>query len=145
MYIDSVQEYSNAQSLSGTSDVVSTNVYDHKTAAKLHAGTAGGKVKIQVTVEGPAANADNTLRARYVGADNAALTTNPIILADTGVVALAETTTPANGTQKVFELYPGEQETAKQFYGVIYTQGGTSPTFTVSAAPVAAGQTNLVR
>lgn len=145
MYIDSVQEFSNGQVLAGTSDVVSTNVYDHKTAAKLHAGSPGGKAPLQVTVEGPAANADNTLRARYVGADNAGLTTNPIILADTGVVALGETATPANGTQKVFQLFPSEQETAKEFYGVIYTQGGTSPAYTVSAAFTPAGQTNLVR
>jgi hypothetical protein len=70
-----------------------------------------------------------TLRARFVGADNAALTTNPIILADSGV----SRTIVAADIPLAIELVPSEQMDSKQYYGVIFTQSGTSPTATVNA------------
>lgn len=126
MILDAQFNFSDQQSLTGTSDVVSTNVYDLGAAGKLFQGAAGLKLAIQVTASG---GTSPTFRAKLVGADNAALTSNPITLADTGTsAAIAAADVPV-----IYELLPGQQNTAKRYYGVIYTQGGTSPTATVNA------------
>lgn len=151
MFVDGNYDFSNQQVLSGTSDVISTNVYDAGSAKKVFAGAAG-RFKIAVVVDGVAANADNTIRARFVAADTADLATNADILADTGV-SLANLGTAAGfagGTnaspevQRVFELALNNQPTARRYYGMIYTQGGTTPALKVNAQGVEAAQSNLM-
>jgi hypothetical protein len=143
---DAAFNFSDQQALTGTSDVVSTNVYAvgangaaAAVATKLFEG--GGQEKklfVQVTASG---GTTPTFRARLVGADNAALTSNPIILAETGVsAALTAADLPV-----VYEINVAHQRTAKLYYGVIYIQAGTTPTATVNAWIGDEGQNNLVR
>lgn len=139
--MDAYFNFADQQSLTGTSDVVSTNVYDAGSEKKLFAGSAGTfplKIAVNVTASG---GTSPTFRARFVGADNAALTTNPIILADTGVSAVLT----ADDLPVHRELVPMGQRTAKRYYGVMFTQGGTSPTATVNASGVVDAQTNHLR
>lgn len=116
--------FSDQQSLSGTSNIVSTNVYSAGAAKSVFGGVnRKARLAIQVTAAG---GTDPTFRARLVAADNAALTTNPVTLADTG-------THEATGLPLMFELLPGMQATKKLYYGIVYTLGGTDPTATVNA------------
>ena len=96
----------------GVADQLSTDVLEEGTPPlkKLFAGFAPLPPKF---------------RARLVAADNAALTTNPIILADTGVQTRKQTSDAvlAIGDQLIFEIPVTGQYVAKQFYGAIYTQG----------------------
>jgi hypothetical protein len=66
--------FASGQSLSGTSDQLSTNVYDAGSAKKLFAGRGGLKIAVQVSAVG---GTNPTFRARFVGADDAALSSNP--------------------------------------------------------------------
>lgn len=137
--IEGSMHFARQQELTGTTDVVSTHVYDAGEAVKLFEGVGGReKLVVQVTEVG---GTDPTFRARYVAADNAALTTNPIILADTGVSpALAAADIP-----KLYELRPALQTTAKRYYGVIFTMGGTTPTAKANAFVAETSQSRLVR
>lgn len=139
MMLDALLNFASQQSLSTTSDVVSTNVYDAGSAKKVFGGS-GEEVKlaIQVTAAG---GTSPTFRARLVGADNAALTTNPIILADTGTSAVLA----ASDLPVIYELVPAMQPTAKQYYGVIFLLGGTTPTATANAQVAHTAQSNLVK
>jgi hypothetical protein len=128
MMIEGNMSFSSQQSLTGTSDVISTNVYDAGSAKKVFGGSAGLAPKVAVTTSASGGTSP-TFRARLVGADNAALTTNPIILADSGVSRVLT----ATDVPYAVELIPAEQLDSKQYYGVIYTQSGTSPTATVNA------------
>lgn len=132
---DAFLTFSDQQALAGTSAQNSTNVYDAGAAKKLFAGTARGKVAIQVTAIG---GTSPTFEAKLVGADDAALTTNVVTLADTGTSPVI-TAVPA-----LYELTASNQSVAKRYYGVIYTQGGTSPTATANAAVVDAAENMLV-
>lgn len=139
MLLDGLFNFSSQQSLTGTSDVVSTNVYDAGSAVKLwQGGGRAPKVLIQQTASG---GTTPTLRARFVGADDAGLTSNVITLADTGVSAAIV----AADLPRLIELVPNYQTTAKRYYGLIYLQGGTTPTATVNAQVGEANQTNNVR
>ena len=138
MILDKNFNFAVQQALTGTSDVVSSNVLDLTTARKLFEGGGGGKLLITQIASG---GTTPTLSARLVGADNAALTSNPIILAQTGVSdAIVAADLP-----RQLEVVPVLQTTAKRFYGVIFLQGGTSPTATVNAQIVADSQTNLIK
>lgn len=136
--IDAKFDFGKGQALTGTSDVLSTNVYDAGSAKKLFGGSGARPARIGIT-QTATGGTSPTLRARLVAADNAALTTNPIILADTGVSRVLV----AGDVPRVMQLIPQDQIDAKQFYGIIYTQGGTSPTATVSAALMADVHDNL--
>jgi hypothetical protein len=142
MILDNTFNFSSAQVLgTGTSDVVSSNVYDAGSAIKAFAG-GGNPAKISIDCSSnTSGSADATLRARFVGADDAALTSNPVILADSGVSPVE-----ADATIAPFhlELVPSNQTVAKRYYGVMYTQSGTSPNHTVSANLVLDAQSNLV-
>jgi len=138
MAIDTTFNHARQQELTGTSDVVSTDVYDAGSAKRLFAGAPAIKGCVQVTASG---GTNPTFRARFVGADNAGLTTNPEIIADTGVsAALAAADIPA-----LYELAIGHQKADKRYYGWIFTQGGTSPTATVNAFLADLAQSNTVR
>jgi hypothetical protein len=133
-FIDNTKAFSAAQSLSTTSDVVSTNVYDAGSAKKVYAGASRPKIGGFITMTGGTGTL--SWRARLVGADDAGLTTNPIILADTGVMLKGPdgATALANTDKAAFELHPTMQPTAKRYYGVVWILGGTTPTATGSAS-----------
>ena len=127
MMIDGHFNFADQQAISGTSDTVSTNVYDAGSAKKLFGGAnRKARLAIQVTAAG---GTSPTFQAKLVGADNAALTTNPVVIADTGITG----TIAAADLPLLFELVPGLQTEDKRYYGVIFDQGGTSPTATVNA------------
>ena len=116
---------------SSTADTVSTNVYDATSAKKLFAG-AMEKPGIFGRITLSAGTGTLSVRARFVAADNAALTTNPEILADTGVhLNKADGSTAlANTDTFTFTLQPANQFAPKRYYGIIYTLGGTTPSAT---------------
>lgn len=133
MILDNVFNFASGQSLTGTSDVNSTNIYDAGLpgpgAVAIKVFDGGGR-PFKVMVEATASGGTNpTIRARLVGADDAALTSNVIILADTGVSRVLT----ASDLPWTAELVPSSQMDAKRYYGVIWTQSGTNPTATVSA------------
>ena len=111
----------------GVADQLSTDVLDEGTTPlkKLFEGFAPLPPKFCVTYKITAGTGVLSFRARLVAADNAALTTNPIILADTGVQTRKQTSDAvlAIGDQLIFEIPVTGQYVAKQFYGAIYTKG----------------------
>lgn len=130
--------FANGQSLSGATSTNSTNVYNAGSAKKLFAGR--GDLQIQVIVSAVGGTSP-TFRAQFVGADDAGLSSNVEVIDDTGVSKALV----AGDLPWVKVLRAGTQQVAKQYYGVIFTQSGTSPTATVSANAVLNAQTNLVK
>ena len=130
--------FSDAQALTGTAAVLSTNVYDAGSAKSIFSGgTSDFNLIVTAT---SVAGTTPTLAASFVAADNAALTTNPITLASVGATA------PDAAGNIVMALKPSLQSTAKRYYGIFYTQAGTTPTSTVNAeGTLGSGQSNLVR
>jgi hypothetical protein len=129
------------KSITGTADVLATNVYDAGAAKKLFEGFSP-KPPLLHCFARCTGGTTPSIRFRFVGADNAALSTNPIIIADTGVISNddAGVALAANGlVQRVLPLWG--QTIAKQFYGPIYLQGGTTPTADVTAVISEATQT----
>jgi hypothetical protein len=108
-----------------TAQVISTNVNDQGSAKKVFEGTNARPLRIAghyFTNSGT----NPTMRVQFVGADDAALTSNVLVLADTGV---SEVLTA--GQIRHFEIVPSFQQTAKRFYGAIYIPGGTTPNIDV--------------
>lgn len=141
-YIDGAFDFGSTAISSSTSDTASTNVTDLGSAKKLYAGATSVKVKGQIVLS--AGSGTLSVRARLVGADNAALTTNPEILADTGVHLNQEdgSTALANTSTFRFQLTPSDQRAPKRYYGMVYTLGGTTPSATCDGRVVLDGQTN---
>jgi hypothetical protein len=122
------------QSVSTTSDVLSSNVYDAGSSKKVFEGYGPKPCKLHVGVRMSGGSGSLSWRARLVGADNAALTTNPVILADTGVQLNGDSGSAYavnDMTQRVIDLLG--QTVSKRYYGMIYTLGGTSPTADITA------------
>lgn len=139
MILDAVFNFASQQSLSGTSDQASTNVLDLGSAKKLFQGFGEPLIlSVMVTAVG---GTNPTFRAWLVGADSADLTSNPIVICDTGVSAVLA----ASDLPVLYELLVGGQNTAKRYYGVLFDQGGTSPTATANAQLVHGAQSNLVK
>lgn len=141
-FLEGTWDFGSTAISSSTSDTVSTNVTDVGSAKKVFAGAASTKIKGQIAVT---AGTSPTCRARFVGADNAALTTNPVILADSGVQSYKEdgSTALASGDTFRFQLTPSDQRAPKRYYGMIYTLGGTTPSATCDGRLVIDGQTNM--
>jgi hypothetical protein len=119
-------------------DENSTNVWDAGSAKKAFSGYQRAYVAVTVAAAG---GTTPTIRARFVGAADAALTSGVIILADSGD---SRALTAADLPYQI-QLHPGPtQLDTKQYYGVIYTMTGTVPTATVSAAIQETQQTNMV-
>ncbi len=121
-------------------DTISTNVYDAGAAIKLFEGGSELDLCVEYTTIG---GTTPKFRAWLVGADDAAGTTNPIILADTGL-----TDTIVAGDLPVLKrMRVGQQRTAKRYY-VLFVEsggGGNDCDTTVNAFLAVAGgqQTNL--
>lgn len=139
--LEGILIFSRQQALSGTSDVISTDVSNPRNAAvKLFEGF-GNPFRWHLDITAfAAAGGTPTFRARLVGADNAALTSNPIVIAETGVLPDQTSLVPVS---LEFELHG--QVTAKQYYGVIYTLAGTTPTATVNSHCAPYHQNNMLR
>lgn len=135
MFLDASMPGGSGVAVTGTSDAIIGDVYDAGSAKKLFGGSAGLGPKAAISFSAIGGTSP-TARVRLVGADDAALTTNPVILGDTGV---SRVLTSAD-LPYMAEFIPGEQLDAKRYYGFIATLGGTSPTGTVSAALVADAQ-----
>ncbi|MCK5316441.1 MAG: hypothetical protein KAJ55_00935 [Anaerolineales bacterium] len=114
-----------------TARTISTNVFDAGSAVKLFAGPDVLKLAFQTAVT---AAADPSIRVELVAADNAALTTLPVTLHDTGVIDEAEDGSVLVTTDvvKYFGHVVG-QTVAKRYYGLFITLGGTTPD--IVAAP----------
>lgn len=126
--------FSDGQAITATAN--STNVIDLKNTAPgiLHAGQP---VRLDARV-GAAFNNLTNLRVDLVTADNAALSTNPVVL-DSATVLLAGLTAGAEISGLQFA-----QGTAKRYLGLVYTVTGTAPTTgTVSAGLLLDKQTNV--
>ncbi len=129
--LDFLFNFSTDQVLTATAN--STNTYDAGVARKLF---SGWQKKLGLVLNITAVSGTSpTLRARLVGADDAALTSNVIDIADSG------TFTPVANTQK--EIVIGPQASAKRHYGIIYTVGGTSPSITLDTEISPDKQENL--
>lgn len=141
MYVEKAFAFASSQVLTGTNaDQISAQVFDNLVAEKVFAGAPGLKIAVSLSAAG---GTTPNFRARLVGADNAALTSNPVIIADTG-------TTPAIVAADLpiyREFTPSNQQTAKRYYGMQFTMAGhaTDNTGTVSANMVLTGQSNLIK
>lgn len=131
--------FSRQQALTGTSDVNSTDVYDHGSAVKLFGGW-GNPFLLQIVISA-SGGTNPTYRGRLVGADSADMSSNPIVIVDTGVSAVLA----AGDIPKLYELLLGGQLVAKRYYRVIHLQGGTDPTATVNAHCAPAHQNRHIR
>lgn len=105
------------------SPVTSSNVVDQSAAVRL--GMGGASLPKFYCLISAKSGTTPTIRVQLVGADNAALTTNPVIIYDSGVIADPVT---------VPQLVKGaiSPHALKRFYGAIYTLVGTTATFTVT-------------
>lgn len=123
---------------------VSTNVLDAGSAVKMFGGPKVGKICARIAVT---ADASPSIKVDLVGADNAALTSNPVVLASSGVVATDEAGAAlTSGGIVDIQFGVGYQTAAKQFYGLVITLGGTNPDILVDAKQgylVLDAQTNM--
>lgn len=105
---------------------VSPYVLDAGSAKKLFDGTTGAKVAFSGTFT---ADDNVTVRCQLCGADDAALTSNVLVLADSGVIAFTSDGSTALGTSSVVrgEIVPSMQLASKRYYGLLWTLGGTNP------------------
>lgn len=123
-------DHMEAVTLSGTSAAIPTqNALDLGSAKVMFPGNP--EWYLHVLVGGGANQADNTLKVEFVSADDLALTSNVVVLAtyQSGILAYASPYT----AHQLPPIAIGGQVTAKQYYGVRTTQGGTTPAFVVSA------------
>jgi hypothetical protein len=136
---DACFNFASQQSLSGTAAQNSTNVYDAGSAKLLFGGSANLFVlAVEVTAAG---GTSPTFRAQLVGADDAALSSNVITIAETGVSKVLA----ASDLPVLYRLSVNNQTTSKRYYGVIFTQSGTSPTATANAQFEQTSHDNLTK
>lgn len=129
--------YSTKQSLPAAQVSNSTDVYDAGEAKKLFEGFSPKKPIFKVSGK-VTAGAATQIQAKLVGADDAALTQNVVVIADTGQTAVI-----ASGGLIDLEVACFGQTTAKRYYGVIYTMTGAGGTADVSAFVTEAPQSNM--
>lgn len=117
--------------------VVSPNVFDAGSAVKLF-GNRGSDLKIVGHI---VATADDnpTVTVELIGADNAALDSNPMVLGSTGemIEGADGATAWASGDDIPFSFKVNRQFVAKRYYGLLITLGGTNPDSTENLAGAA--------
>jgi hypothetical protein len=117
--MDTVWKFSTDQALGASpATVISADVNNLGAAKKPFEGV-DTKLKLVVTVSA-GGGTDHTLALKFIGDSAANLAGSPITLAEMAAVTLATTAVPAT-----FEFPINRQTTAKQYYGVSYTQAGT--------------------
>jgi hypothetical protein len=112
--------------ITGTTPTVSPYVYDAQAAVMIFAaGRRKPKLWFRATI---AADASPSIKVDMLGAGNAALTTEPIVLGSSGVIAFdVDGTALVSGDTVEREFEIGYQVEAKRYYGLMVTLGGTNP------------------
>lgn len=123
MILDRENAFSQSQALTGTSLVASTDVIDLSSIRQV--GQGNGYPNIVVNFEAAPGGTTPTITIALQTDDNAAFSSATTVT--TYVTTLAM---PAASTQFVFDL---PQQGLERFVRLAYTQGGTSPTTTLSA------------
>ncbi len=128
MFTDAFLQFSSSQSVVGVGPLTidSTNVADMANQVDLGEGD-GVVARIQVNTAVVGATG---ITFNLVGADNPALTTNPVVVASSGEVLAADL-----GADAQFVLDPNPQigSLGKRYYGMQYVLDGTSTAGAVSA------------
>lgn len=128
----------------GVADLISTNVYDAGANVKLFEGTSPKPAYLTGMYKITAGTGALSFRVRLWGADAAAGTGNPVILADSGVITLdSDGTALAVGDVIPFAIPVVGQRIAKRYYGVFTTQGTADQDGEYTAIIAEAPQTNL--
>lgn len=114
-----------------TTPTRSTDVVDVGTAKKVFSAPQCAFVCFSTIVT---ADADPSIKVDLVGADDAALTSSPVVLGSSGVIATDEDGTALVSGDRVTKSFPiGGQTKAKRFYGLVITLGGTAPDIAAAA------------
>lgn len=142
-FIDNLFDFGTTAIASSTADTISANVMDWATARAIFGGPVSVKFKVTMALSG--ATGVISARCRVVGADNAALSTNAEIIADSGVELNQDDGATALVATSVVRktLIPAGQVQPKRYYGLVYTLGGTTPSASCTAAVVLDDQTNM--
>lgn len=138
--LDASFNFADQQSLAAFSGgVVSSYVYDAGAAVKLFEGDQKAIVDVLLTAAG---GTTPQVRAELRGADDAALTSNPIILAAaTSLASIAAADLPVRLSMK-----PSGQRTAKRYYGLWFVATGNADnTATANGQVALEHQSNLIR
>lgn len=121
----------------------STNVTDMGAAKIVFGAGKGVRLWFRAVVT---ADANPSIKVDVIGSDAAALNSNNIVIASSGVIATAEDGTALLTTEVVerdFEVRG--QVVAKRYYGLLVTLGGTNPDTTAQDAEIVWDvQTNLI-
>jgi hypothetical protein len=124
MILDAQNLYSDAQALTGTSLVASTNIIDHGSDRNLGLGTP---LSVVVTVDVAAGGTTPTLTIVLQTDDNSSFSSATTVVT-TAALAAAVLTAGAK-----FVLALPADATMERYSRIAYTQGGTTPTITVTA------------
>lgn len=124
MFLDAEVEFSNSQAVTATA--ISTNVCDTQVDRLVNlGGLQPAYLVLQCDTTATDSGDDATVTVELVGADNAALTTNPTVMASFGALALA---TLVGGTTLGIMAMPFYK--TRRYFGVRYT---------VASGPLTAG------
>lgn len=146
-YIDGNFQFGLPAITNSTTRTISTNVLDTDAAASAEAATPAvtlfgspkiGFLAFRTNITTSAGTP--SIRVELIGADNAALTTLPIKIVDTGVIvnnvagaALSQDASAIAGNLVDIKLAVSGQVVAKRYYGCFITLGGTNPDIVVAA------------
>ena len=124
MILDAQLLYSDAQALTGTTLVASTNIVDHGSDRNLGLGEP---LSVVITVDVAAGGTTPTLTAVLQTDDNSGFSSATTV-ATTAAIAGATLTAGA----KIVLAVPADAA-MERYSRIAYTQGGTAPTVTVTA------------
>lgn len=122
MILDRENAFSQSQALTGTSLVASTDLIDLGSIRQIGIGE---ELYIVLNFEAAPGGTSPTITVALQTDDNAGFSSPATV-----ITYLNALSTPAASTQYVFKI---PQQGLERFIRLAYTQGGTSPTTTVSA------------
>lgn len=123
MILDRENAFSQSQALTGTTLVASTDVIDLSQVRQV--GMGNNLPEIVLNFEAAPGGTTPTITVALQTDDNAAFSS-----ATTLITYMSAVSTPAASSQFVFNL---PQQGLERFIRLAYTQGGTTPTTTLSA------------
>lgn len=136
--LDAHTTFANQQAIADGTAVVSSVVLDAGTpfggtgtaaAPKLFEGE-GQEVIVEVTAAVNTGKDDYQIKVDIIGADNADLDSNPVVLDTFTTAAIAEASLPTALKPLVIKLHPSNQAVAKEFYGMKFDLTGTGSALT---------------
>lgn len=129
-------EFSDNQDITAdfSGGVVSSNVFDAGAAVKKFEGEPG---KLDLVAELLSSTHDPSVTVKLIGADNAALTSNPETIASATLVGDDDGVFPVRTVLK-----PGFQKAAKRYYGMWYIGDDSSARAKVNAYICTNNQSN---